>query len=141
MTTASFLTFATLLVLLTLSWSQPGEAEPTSDHGNPERAAVFPAVFPGRKKKPCAQLYHYCHDVQLPCCDTRQECKITNHNMGQHFGLQTIQASKTCVWKPVPRSNIFYGGRYNSGRFQPGQGNFYHKGAGSIRVNGRNNGE
>merc|ERR1712142_413519 len=42
MSTASFLTFATLLVLMTLSWSQPGEAAlRTSDHGDPERAAVY----------------------------------------------------------------------------------------------------
>merc|ERR1712212_405595 len=38
MATASFLTFATLLVLMTLSWSQPGMAAPTSD-GKPEKAA------------------------------------------------------------------------------------------------------
>merc|ERR1739838_284046 len=38
MSTASFLTFATLLILMTLSWSQPGEAAlRTSDHGDPER--------------------------------------------------------------------------------------------------------
>merc|ERR1719431_213928 len=41
MSTASFLTFATLLVIMTLSWCHPGEAAPTSDDGNPERAAGY----------------------------------------------------------------------------------------------------
>jgi len=36
MSTASFLTFATLLVLMTLSWSQPGKAAPTSNDYDPE---------------------------------------------------------------------------------------------------------
>jgi len=36
MSTASFLTFATLLVLMTLSWSQPGKAAPTSNDSDPE---------------------------------------------------------------------------------------------------------
>jgi len=35
MSTASFLTFATL-VLMTLSWSQPGKAAPTSNDSDPE---------------------------------------------------------------------------------------------------------
>jgi len=39
MSTASFLTFATLLVLMTLSWSQPGKAAPNPDDGHPKRAA------------------------------------------------------------------------------------------------------
>merc|ERR1711970_1286821 len=39
MSTASFLTFATLLVLMTLSWSQPGKAAPNADDGHPKRAA------------------------------------------------------------------------------------------------------
>jgi len=36
MSTASFLTFAMLLVLMTLSWSQPGKAAPTSNDSDPE---------------------------------------------------------------------------------------------------------
>jgi len=36
MSTASFLTFATLLVLMTLSWSQSGKAAPTSNDSDPE---------------------------------------------------------------------------------------------------------
>jgi len=36
MSTASFLTFAMLLVLMTLSWSQPGKAAPTSNDYDPE---------------------------------------------------------------------------------------------------------
>merc|ERR1719435_459569 len=36
MSTASFLTFARLLVLMTLSWSQPGKAAPTSNDYDPE---------------------------------------------------------------------------------------------------------
>merc|ERR1712168_1262154 len=39
MSTASFLTFATLLVLMTLSWSQPGRAAPTSNDSNPDDEA------------------------------------------------------------------------------------------------------
>merc|ERR1739838_649773 len=55
MSTASFLTFATLLVLMTLSWSQPGEAAlRTSDHGDPERAAGQYMGHQIRKPGPCA---------------------------------------------------------------------------------------
>merc|ERR1719435_144982 len=36
MSTAAFLTFAMLLVLMTLSWSQPGKAAPTSNDYDPE---------------------------------------------------------------------------------------------------------
>jgi len=45
MATASFLTFATLLVLMTLSWSQPGMAAPISDDGNPERLSYQKPVI------------------------------------------------------------------------------------------------
>jgi len=133
MTTASFLTFATLLVLLTLSWSQPGEAEPTSDHGNPERAAGL------WRKKLCAPLNHFCN-VYLPCCNTRQhECKIPHLNMGTNYGLQQ-QAMKQCVWKPkIPRSTIF--NQIGNSRYAPGTRRFYRKGPGSITGNGRNYGE
>jgi len=39
MSTTSFLAFALLVVLITLSWSQPGKAAPTSDDADPARAA------------------------------------------------------------------------------------------------------
>jgi len=139
MTTASFLTFATLLVLLTLSWSQPGEAEPTSDHGNPERAAGFSYTW---RRRTCARLNEHCDDVYMPCCNTRQhECKITHLNMGTYYGLKSAtKFSKQCVWKTIngkPPSTIF-NGKYtaNNGRYKPGQRKFYRNGAGSIRGNG-----
>jgi len=39
MSSTSFLAFAMLVVLITLSWSQPGKAAPTSANADPERAA------------------------------------------------------------------------------------------------------
>jgi len=39
MSSTSFLAFAMLVVLITLSWSQPGKAAPTWAKANPERAA------------------------------------------------------------------------------------------------------
>merc|ERR1712087_524567 len=93
MSTASFLTFATLLILMTLSWSQPGEAAlRTSDHGDPERAA---GPFTGRQNSDaaaCAKKWAYsrrqrgCRKCKKRCfrqlqnkhgkgCDSNPQCK------------------------------------------------------------------
>ena len=123
MTTASFLTFATLLVLMTLSWSQPGEAAPTSDHSNPERAAGWPIV--GRianrwRKRPCARIKQFCHD-HLPCCSTDHECREAYHIPGT-FHQNSNQITKQCVpyihvWRTKPNT-IFKGN--GNGRYAPG---------------------
>jgi len=57
MSTASFLTFATLLVLMTLSWSQPGKAAPTSNDSNQEAEAEAEAERASEKKKDIREVF------------------------------------------------------------------------------------
>merc|ERR1712002_538947 len=94
MSTASFLTFATLLVLMTLSWSQPGEAAlRTSDHGDPERATGQYMGHQIRKPGPCAD-----------------RCAGNYRVRGNIAQKQCIKRCRKCKGncKRVNRSNIFY---------------------------------
>jgi len=100
MSTASFLTFATLLVLMTLSWSQPGEAAPTSDDGHPERAAG--GLFGSRKT--CASKDQDCslpsyHATKLPCC-LGYKCRVTFHKFHSITNPMYggYKRKQTCVW-------------------------------------------
>jgi len=113
MSTASFLTFATLLVLMTLSWSQPGEAAPTSDDGNPERAAAFyenshwkrvKNLGIGNQRK-CADGNQSCSSRlgTLPCCSGAHVCAPTYELKRNFLGRLQRKQKMKCVWKPQPR--------------------------------------
>jgi len=106
MSTASFLTFATLLVLMTLSWSQPGEAAPTSVDGHPERAAGGFFGWHGRRKT-CASKNQDCslpsyHATKLPCC-SGYTCRVTFHEkfdiLEPQYGV--MKRKQRCVWTGV----------------------------------------
>jgi len=109
MSTASFLTFATLLVLMTLSWSQPGEAAPTSDDGHPERAAggflgfqkhVLPKTCASKNQDCSLPNWHHATKLHtLPCCSGYM-CRVTFHEkfkiLEPQYGV--MKRKQTCVW-------------------------------------------
>jgi len=82
MSTASFLTFATLLVLMTLSWSQSGKAAPTSNDSDPEGSRDIVGV--NRMNAPqidgLVQGSHYTHYDVDKCKDCKRYgiCKYCN---------------------------------------------------------------
>jgi len=109
MSTTSFLTFATLLVLMTLSWSQPGEAAPTSDDGHPERAAggffgfqkhVLPKTCASKNQDCSLPNWHHATKLHtLPCCSGYM-CRVTFHEkfkiLEPQYGV--MKRKQTCVW-------------------------------------------
>merc|ERR1712055_1081757 len=109
MSTASFLTFATLLVLMTLSWSQPGEAAPTSDDGHPERAAggflgfqkhVLPKTCASKNQDCSLPNWHHATKLHTLPCRSGYMCRVTFHEkfkiLEPQYGV--MKRKQTCVW-------------------------------------------
>jgi len=101
MSTTSFLAFALLVVLITLSWSQPGKAAPILDNADPERAADKPDIH---RQKRCANQGEKCSKQQAltplapesDCCNWRHSCIKYYHNDYSFcdYGLWSFKTDK-----------------------------------------------